>query len=230
MPDLLLFNGDAVLLGTLQQEWDEWFKQAEPVLRQVPLLSAHGNHDINSVNYYSQLALPAPEDRYGLDYGPVHVTVVNDVPVNPADIMTVQKQFLDQDLAANDTKPWKFVMHHRPIWSAAAAHGGDMTLLQTWGPIIDAHHVDLVFNGHDHDYERSKPMLGMTPQTSTTQGTTYVVAGSAGALLYDNGSGFWTQYSEKTYNMVILKVRTGMIDLKAYHPDGTVIDQTTLTK
>jgi len=32
-PDLILFSGDAVLLGTQQFEWNDWFQQAEPILR-----------------------------------------------------------------------------------------------------------------------------------------------------------------------------------------------------
>ena len=56
--------------------------------------------------------------------------------------------------------------------------------------------MDLVLSGHDHDYERSKPMRGATPGA----GTVYVVVGSSGAPLYDNGSDVWTQLSEKTFS------------------------------
>jgi hypothetical protein len=230
MPDVILFSGDAVLLGQDQPEWDTWFKNSEAILHSVPLLSAHGNHDNNAVNYFSQLPLPGAEDHYGIDYGAMHLTVVNDTPAPLTDVTGVQQQFLDSDLAANQSKPWKFVMHHQPMWSACAGHGSNLQLQMQWGPIVDKYAVDLVINGHDHDYERTKPLKAGMVQSSSTQGTTYLVVGSAGAPLYDNGSDFWTAFSSKTYSFVIMHVRQGMIDLKAYAPGGAVIDTLTLTK
>ena len=32
------------------------------------MVSAHGNHEINAVNYYAQFAMPGNEQDYGLDY------------------------------------------------------------------------------------------------------------------------------------------------------------------
>jgi hypothetical protein len=49
------------------------------------------------------------------------------------------------------------------------------------------------------------------------------VAGGAGAELYGNGTGFWTQYSEKTHNAAIVRVRRDQLTFEAYRPDGTVI-------
>ena len=229
-PDLVLYSGDAVTLGSLQSDWNAFFDAIEPLARQVPFLSAHGNHETNSINYYSMFAMPGDEENYGITYGPFHLTVLNDSPIDTADLMGKVKDFLSSDLTANDTQPWKILMHHRPLWSAAVAHGSDMTLQTTWGPIIDAHHVDLVQNGHDHDYERTKPMLGQTPQTSPANGTIYVVSGGAGADLYESGMGFWTQLSEKTYSFVVLRIRVGNLDLHAYRQDGTTIDTLTITK
>jgi hypothetical protein len=62
-----------------------------------------------------------------------------------------------------------------------------------WTPIFDQHSVDLVINGHNHVYERTDPLKAGAVTTSApigstvysaTQGTTYVVAGSAGNSLY----------------------------------------------
>src|SRR5262249_30973087 len=229
-PDLVLYSGDAVTLGPVQTEWDSFFNAIEPLARQAPIISAQGNHDLNSVNYYSMFAMPGDEENYGLTYGPFHLTVVNDTPEDTADIMGKVKSFLDSDLTANDSAPWKILMHHRPLWSASVAHGGDMMLQTVWGPIIDAHKVDLVQNGHDHDYERSKPMRGMTPQATPADGTIFVVSGGAGAQLYDNGTGFWTQLSEKTYSFVVLHVRRGMLQMNAFRVDGSMLDSLTITK
>jgi hypothetical protein len=229
-PDLVLFTGDAVTFGQLQDEWDAFLEAGEPVLRTVPVLAAHGNHDTNSVNFYSQLAMPGDEQDFGLDYGALHLTVLNDSPEDTATITGSTRDFLDADLTAHASAPWKLVMHHRPLWSAAGNHGNDTALQAAWGPVFDAHHVDLVINGHDHDYERTHPMFGNQVKATPAEGTVYLIAGSAGAELYDNGSGFWTAFSEKAQNLAVLTVRAGELDLKAYRADGTAMDEYSITK
>jgi hypothetical protein len=229
-PDLILFSGDAVTLGPVQYEWDEFFGNGEGVLESIPMLAAHGNHDANSVTYFSLFALPGDEEYYGVDYGPVHVTVLNDTPVENGEIGGKGAQFLTDDLAAAAGRPWKLLMHHKPIWSAAANHGGDAELLAEWGPIIDEAHVDLVLNGHDHDYERTKPMRGSSAVATPAEGTIYVVAGSAGANLYTNGSDFWTELSAKSHSLLVLDVRRGLLEARAYREDGSVLDEFTISK
>ena len=61
---------------------------------------------------------------------------------------------------------------------------------------------DIVLNGHDHDYERTKPLSAGAVQATPAEGTIFVVAGSAGAVLYDAGSDFYTEKSEKTNSFV----------------------------
>ena len=51
----------------------------------------------------------------------------------------------------------------------------------------------------------------------------FVVAGGAGAELYDNGSDFWTEYSEKTYSAAMIHVRRDQLTLDAFRQDGTPI-------
>jgi hypothetical protein len=121
-------------------------------------------------------------------------------------------------------------MHHKPLWSSAANHGSDPVLQAQWGPIYDQYHVDLVINGHDHNYERSFPMFGNQVKPTPAEGTVYLVAGSAGAELYDNGTGFWTAYSEKTHNMALLKVRQKSLTLDAYRDDGSRMETFSIDK
>jgi hypothetical protein len=229
-PDVIFFTGDAVTIGQLQDEWDQFFDAAEPVLRTIPMLCAHGNHDTNSVEFFSMNAQPGREDQFGMDYGPIHLTVLNDTPIDPADITGEAKDFLDSDLTANMSAPWKIVMHHQPQWSASTRHGSDTTLRDTWGPVIDAHTVDLVLSGHDHDYERTKPMRGGAPQATPLAGTTFMVAGSAGAELYPNGTDFWTAYSEQTENYAIVRARVGHLEMQAFRMDGSMMDTLTIDK
>src|SRR5262249_47986732 len=159
------------------------------------------------VNWFSQFAMPGDEQNFTVDFGAVHLTVANDTPVDPADLTGVLATTLGANLGAGANAPWNLLMHHKPMYSAAAGpHVADVTIMRNaWGSIIDANHVDVVFNGHDHDYERSKPMHGNVVQPTTTNATVFVVVGSAGAALYDKGTDFWTAFSEKTFSFAIVR-------------------------
>lgn len=232
-PDFILFSGDATLLGDEQTLWDAWFMAADPLLASTPMLLAHGNHEANSVAFYSQFALPGDETNYGADLGPVHLSVANDTPLDSAAVMGANAQTLSQHVQDGTSAPWNLVMHHKPVFSACqeTRHPNDYQPQQMyWQPIYDQYKVDMVFNGHDHDYERSKPMRGMTVGATPADGTTYVTVGTAGANLDPNGTKFFTAYSEMTYSFSIVTARKGMLTLNAFRPDGSSIETFTATK
>jgi acid phosphatase type 7 len=230
MPDLILFSGDAVTFGPIQNEWDAFLAAAEVLTPDVPWISAHGNHDQNSANYFSIFAMPGDEENYSLDYGAAHLTVANDTPLDLASITGETASFISNDLVAHAGAAWKLVMHHKPAWSASENHGSDVLLQSTWAPIFEANSVDMVLNGHDHDYERTFPMKGDQVKGTPAEGTIYVVAGGAGASLYNAGKGFWTAVSESTNHFVILRVRTGRLEYTAYREDGSILDTLIITK
>jgi len=229
-PDFIMFNGDAVTLGPLQEEWDAWFNAA-PQLASIPMAYAHGNHDVNSVNFYSQFTFPNDETNYAFDWGPVHVAVANDTPVDINDVRTTIAETLAQNLQSD--APFKLAMHHKPAFTATASPRiVDVTLVrESFQKYFDQYHVDMVFNGHDHDYERTKPLNGMEVKQTPAEGTIYVVAGSAGAVLYDVGSQYWTEKSEKVFNFALLKVRRTQLQFTAYRAlDGSTLDSLTISK
>jgi hypothetical protein len=227
-PDLILFSGDAVTVGIQQFEWEDFFARAEFLFARVPVVSAHGNHDLNAVHYFSQFAMPGLEENFGIDYGWAHITVANDTPAPPEDVEVEIKAALQADLEASTGARWKIVMHHRPMWSASN-HGNDTILQQHWMPLYTQHDVDLVLNGHDHDYEITHPMVwnptAMTGQVVATpsDGTVFAVSGGAGAELYGAGSDFWTDYSESTHSAALVTVRRDQMTMDAFRADGSLI-------
>lgn len=224
-PDLIVYTGDAVDLGLIQSDWDNWLKDAGPILRRVPMLNVNGNHESNSINYYSQFAMPGNEEFYSLDYGPVHIVALNDTP-SPRGSLAAQAQWLDTDLAAASAAPWKIVAHHKPPYSSDTNHATDgLAGLAAWGPTWDKYKVDLVLNGHAHDYERTLPMragkAGMTP----ADGTIFVVAGGSGAPLYDVvPQAQFSAVAVKSLNFGVVEARAGQLTFKAYKDDGTPLD------
>lgn len=222
-PDLILFSGDAVTIGLTQFEWEEFFDRAEPLFARVPVISAHGNHEVNAVNYYSQLAMPGDGENFSFDFGHAHLTVVNDSPENISDITGSTRDMIAADFEASKGARWKMLMHHRAIWSSATAHGSNLELQQAWMPLIDQYRIDLVLNGHDHEYEISKPLVGGVVQPSNANATVYVVGGGAGAELYDIGPLFHTAYAEKTHSAAAIRVTRNLLTLDPFRADGTAI-------
>lgn len=229
-PDLVLFSGDAVTLGQLQAEWEEFFTVAEPLFATVPVVSVHGNHEVNAVNFYSQFAMPGDEENFSFDYGHAHVVIANDSPAQQADLAGATRSFLQADLARHAGARWKIVNHHRPIYSASTRHGSDLALRAEWQPVFDAHHVDLVLNGHEHNYERTRPMRGDTVQASPADGTIYVVSGGAGAELYGSGTDVWTELSAPLHSGLTVRVRRELLAVDAFDETGAPVDAFTIDK
>jgi acid phosphatase type 7 len=268
-----LFSGDMINFATDQAEWHKWLDLAWKdsdgsllSLGQTLTLATHGNHENHTVHYYSSLVLPQDIENFGkyselffsVDIGPVHVVVVDDFwvtsPNGDPEYAPMLKAWLDKDLeAANANRanvPWIVAMHHHAEFSASN-HGDDSDVLlgrQFFVPIWDKYHVDLLVLGHDHNYERSKPLTG--PLTGATldpvvqdlpqNGTVYMICAGAGADAYGNGTKAFTGYSQtfdsKTvlgfYSFLRANKTSLTIESHELRADGTdpIIDEFPITK
>ena len=212
-PDLILFSGDAVTIGLSQLEWEEFFDRGEPLFARTPVISAHGNHEVNAVNFYAQFAMPGDQETFGFDWGHAHITVANDTPVDFTSITGQFRQAIETDFEASKNARWKLFMHHQPIYSASTRHGSSTTLKAAWEPLIDQYEIDLVLNGHDHDYERSR----------VVDGTTYVVSGAA-AKLRPAGSNGDTVVSQSVRHFLDLSAYPDRLVVQAVDQSGAVVD------
>jgi hypothetical protein len=168
--------------------------------------------------------MPGDQENYGLDYGFAHITVANDTPEDASMLTTTTLAAIQSDFTASAAARWKVLMNHQPLWSTGATHGSNLTLQASWGPAIDQAAIDLVLNGHEHSYQISYPLLGGVVQPSNATGTTYVVAGGAGAQLYGfSGTAPWSAYNEMTYSASVIDVRRDQMTLTPYRQDGTAI-------
>ncbi|ABS28017.1 metallophosphoesterase family protein [Anaeromyxobacter sp. Fw109-5] len=233
-PAFSLDSGDLVDSGGVQALWDQWFTTMEPLVATSPFVSAVGNHDVGS-RFFRQFPLPrhAPaatgyddEAYFSFDYGNTHLVVLYSESGSAGD---AQEQWLEADLAraaANPAVRWTVVTFHRPPYSSGS-HGSDTGLRDRWGPVFERYGVDLVFNGHDHHYERSHPMAG--GERATQGGVTYVVTGGAGAPVYSVGASAFTAFSRSVHHFVEVDVTANTLSLEARDVDGVVFDTLVLT-
>ncbi len=225
-PQFVLHTGDVVYPDGQAEDYDPYFFQPyQALLRRAPFFPVLGNHDYHSQNgqpyldaFYLPRNNPANTERYySFDWGNAHFTAL-DFNTGPD---PEQIAWLKNDLASSDSL-WKIVFYHQAIYSSGP-HGHEGWVdakRELLAPIFEQNHVDIVFSGHDHDYER----------TQSIQGVVYVVSGGGGAALYPVAPQSFSAYVESTYHAVLVSVAGCTLTLQAIKPDGTVFDSTTLTK
>ncbi|MCM2467021.1 hypothetical protein DIC75_12025 [Methanoculleus sp. CWC-02] len=151
-----------------EEEWDEFFAVAGPVLRNTTLVPVAGNHDGSTETFSAVFDLPP---YYSFDAGSLHVTVLDSNDRAWADMVT-QTAWLESDLAS--PLPRKIVAFHHPPFSSDRKHpGGDRAIRAEWCDILSRSGVDAVFSAHTHAYERYR-----------AGGTEYLVVGCGGAPFY----------------------------------------------
>jgi len=233
-PDFVLLCGDFVDSGSNQIQWDSFFHGLHSYWigsnnQTIPIIPCLGNHEENATNYYEQFALPNNEQWYSLNYGDyAHIIVLN----SQADPSGEQLDWLENDLAAHENYTWKFVMFHHPLFSPSA-HGNWTQGQEYWCPIFDKYGVQAVFTGHNHDYERAKPInysLSKTyPQNSYSEGIMYVVSGGWGAPLHASDTNALTAYSASVHHFIAIDVlANGTLNFKAIDMQGKIFDEVTL--
>ena len=172
--DALVTLGDAVYSegspSEFDQAWNEpygWVEDAG-----VPVVASLGNHDIRTANGDHVMDLfDMPNRWYERPVGPVDIFVLDSNDVTEE----AQMDWLSTALASSSA-PWQVLVFHHPVYSCGK-HGSTPSVQHELVPVTANRGVDLVVNGHDHDYQRFPPI----------NGTTYVVSGGGGAKLYPVG-------------------------------------------
>lgn len=89
---------------------------------------------------------------------------------------TVQQiGWIEREMQSSNEK-WKIPYFHHPLYSSGERHGSRNDLQKILEPIFIKNNVSVVFTGHDHIYERTKPQNGIV----------HFVVGSSGQLRRGN--------------------------------------------
>ena len=217
-PDFVLHTGDMVENGRAPDQWTTFFSIEGNLMRQAPWYGVLGNHERNSPLYFEAFQLPGNERWYSFDYGNAHLVGLEIDGYASFAPGSAQMLWLANDLAQT-RQHWKVVFFHIPPYSSGA-HGGDLQVRAALEPLFLRYGVDLVFNGHDHDYERS-----------VSSGIVYIVTGGGGAPLYDKvNSNPASLYFTSTYHSVQVTVAGSLLSATGVRSDGVAFDGFTLFK
>ncbi|MGI5375657.1 purple acid phosphatase family protein [Streptomyces sp. CA-251387] len=196
--------------------WDQFLAQTESVAKSVPWMVSYGNHDMEawySPNGYggeeARFTLPdnGPDKKnlpgvYSFVYGNTAIISLDpndvsfEIPANLGISGGTQTTWFEAQLkkyrAAEDID-FVVVFFHHCAYCTSTAHASEGGVRQEWVPLFEKYQVDLVINGHNHQYERTDVIKGnevakKLPIGGTaypeTEGVVYVTAGAAGRSLY----------------------------------------------
>ncbi len=178
------------------------------------LLAILGNHDVRDGNGPAQMAaLGMPGRWWSREYagGEVLIVGLDSNLVGDPD----QRAWLDATLRDSSAR-WKIVAVHHPPYSAGY-QGSSLDVRQAFSPLFAEHGVQLVLSGHDHDYQRSIPIDGVT----------YVVSG-AGAGTRRTGEAGFTAVSFSWHHYLDIAMFADRLVLRAVNQDQRVADEWTL--
>jgi acid phosphatase type 7 len=218
-------------------EWNlEYFLGMNQLISRVPMFPVPGNGESDLHWYNRYHSLPLPRNYYSFRFGNAEFFMLDsNRPMGPG---SEQYAWLDEQLGRS-TARWKFAAHHHPTYTSDEDDYGD-----TWKggsaqgdlkvrsvvPLYEKHHVDIVFFGHLHTYERSWPVA--EGRVNLQQGVRYVQTGGAGGNLEDFApTRNW--HSTKLYrghHYCIVNIFEGRLRFQMFDSEGRLRDMFELEK
>jgi Calcineurin-like phosphoesterase len=239
--------------------WTTYFATIEKSAAYTPWMFATGNHDMEALydnntapggashgyaGHAARLDLPANGPSrcpsvYSMVYGNVAVISLDandlsaEIPTNAGYSGGQQLSWLTDTLTRFRADPainFIVAFFHHCAFATSGTHASDGGVRAALAPLFDRFSVDLVVQGHNHQYERTNPIRDgrsttQAPDRSTVwpakDGTTYVCVGSGGRPRYDWQPGETDRYRggpDTNSGTVVRSYLTG--------PDGTKTPET----
>jgi hypothetical protein len=229
--EFTLICGDIIYSRGEEEHYDlRFFEPYKVSLPRMTFWPALGNHDVGSKDGAAALAafdvpLNGPAGlqggrNYSFDYGNAHIAAI-DSNASAKTLKNVIGPWLEKDMAASKAT-WRFVFFHHPPYSSSN-HGENAKMRDVMVPFFAKSKIDIVFAGHDHSYERTRPMNGVT----------YVVSGNGGNRLYEHKNPH-PQYTEVFYTekhgLTLISIDGARLTLRHVDVDGREIDRFELEK
>jgi acid phosphatase type 7 len=195
---LVLANGDlAYDLATFASIEANYYGVYRQMMSHIPFFGSMGNHEYLTGNGVPTLSsrvtpvngVPAADAGryYSFDWGNVHFVVLdsNAPLVNSIAGTDQMLTWLASDLSST-RQFWRVVMYHHPGY-ATGVHQDEPPagqVRQYIVPILEQYGVQLVFNGHEHTYQRTFELLAGNVVAPNSGGIVYITSGGGGAGPY----------------------------------------------
>ncbi|MBB6622459.1 metallophosphoesterase family protein [Clostridium gasigenes] len=224
--EFISLNGDWVDSGKNEKQWDWLFGYSQNSLLNTTIAPVAGNHDSSKNSFIDHFNLDVGEGSdtskgayYSYDYSNAHFIVLNNNEDSEEfrNFSVNQIEWLKNDVkeAREDGSEWIIVqMHKGPYTIGNHATDNDITgpngVRTKVAPLMEELGVDLVLQGHDHTYSRTKALKNGVPvdvekiketvngvevdYTVNPQGTIYMTPNTAGPKVYNKNKDIGSSY------------------------------------
>ena len=196
-PEVILALGD---LSYQRDNADCWLNIVAPIEPKLKIVLGDHDYDSDSVLKQYKNHFNMSQEYYSFNYENVHfIAFATEIPF---DMKSSQYNFIKNDLEVVSKTPdikWIIVFSYRPQYSSTTKHPGNAILRETYHPLFEKYHVDIVLQAHNHNYQRSYPI-------------NYNPGASQNPLIADNGSKFYQDPGGQIY----ITVGTGGANLYGF--------------
>lgn len=225
--EFVLMLGDNIYDRHTPQDYIDKFEAPYSALLEadVTFHAAIGNHDDAAQVFYSKFNMGG--NRYytfrkserriqALTGAAVRFFVLDSRSFDPK-----QLAWLRSELAASGSN-WQIAYFHHPLYTSGRYQSGGRALRIAVEPILIAGGVDVVFAGHEHFYERTKPQNGIV----------HFVSGAAGSLRRgDIGRTSLTAKGfDEDYHFMLVEISGEEMYFQAISRAGATVDAGVITQ
>lgn len=195
-PHFAAIGGDiAYANGKLENVdiWDKWLtfyteEMVTPEGYSIPMVLAIGNHEVQgSFNqspeqapfFFGFFAQEPEKSFFKRQFGPLLTLFVLDSGHVASHVSQVD--WLNQELAAAGTVPYRAAIYHVPLYPSHRDFMGFHSDQgrEHWAPVFDRHQLTVAFENHDHTFKRSH-FIKNGERVGDAEGTLYLGDGCWG--------------------------------------------------
>lgn len=184
-----------------------WLNDIAPLEKNAETKITFGSHDLggNLTKYNDYLNhFNMTQPYYSFNYQNVHFLAMATAKnkIIPYDETSKQYEFVKEDLRRayeNKSINWIIVYSFRAFYSSNTTHPGLDELQELYHPLFNKYGVDMVLQAHNHNYQRTYPIMYNEARSSTPiitdketskytddpKGPIFIIAGTGGADLYN---------------------------------------------
>jgi hypothetical protein len=241
-PDLFLHTGDLNYISDIDRAL---FSPYRETMASTCLYPSRGNHDVR-LPWGDLFFVPGqefggdPVTFYTFDWAAAHFIVADTnkslLPEN--EHIAWLTEALEN--ASSGGQNWVILLFHAPPFNAGSHSSASRRIREALVPLFDRFEVDLVLSGHDHNYQRTFPIRDgvvhdawQSPTFIEPRGTTYVVSGGGGQILYARRNDLFSPFTNvfiESFHLVDIEIFPNELKLRALGPGGEELDAFTIRK
>jgi acid phosphatase type 7 len=217
-PEAVFHTGDMVDTGSDQNDWAVFNEITAGIRENTEFWPAIGNHDNDPVLFFRNFPYLKNNRWYSVERAGVHFAILDSCssmePGSP------QYDWLETDLKSRGKQnSFTAVVLHHPVYSSGQ-HPENPRLVRDLVPLLEKYRVDVVFSGHDHNYERLY-----------RNNVYYIVTGGGGARLRERArTNPYSQVFRKTNHFCLISVSRKEMKIDVYDIDSRLIDSFKITR